>query len=602
MTRRLSGPPVSAPFSVSRVFEETYPLVIPRWQRDYSWDPDDQVKVFLEDLTEFFEEARNERHRYYLLGQVIVVLNNSDEYEVVDGQQRLTTLFLLLTALLNSLRGKIDNEVTTEATTFASLLKCVGDDQSKVRLQSPFQDGTQVLQHLLTTRTNTSSALGALSRTQNNLVAVYGYIEDWINSELQEKVNILDFSKVVMSKIYVTRLVIDDIPVALDYFEKMNRRGLPLAAADLLKNYLFAQIPEENYDDLTNQWNLMQKELSQVLRPSIGNTEQFVKSWAVSISGTKLNGSEPLLKFWKNELGTADKIEVFKQELKPRGELFRSIANFRNPRSPEKWMVEGGKHFNGSQFISVLMAGRNLENFDYLSDLVDRRFIAYVYAKERTASFESVMASWSKKILQLNESASVEDILKASRDASGFKIIGLSDMIKSGVETLSYSKKSHAKRLRYVLARVSRHLDIEAHEGDWGKSITEYLTTVRSNSPGMDMDHVLGQTYLVNESEENQRVFNSVGALTLVFSSDHREDTRTRPIEKVNMYKKSRYIFTQSLAPLTGSESARVSEVITEIQTVVPVNLSTWDTTIVHKRTAYIVDKFLESLGVEDMS
>ena len=103
MSRRLNGPPDSDPFSVSRLFEETYPLVIPRWQRDYAWDPDDQVKVFLEDLTEFFEEARNERNRYYLLGQVIVVGNDSDEYEIVDGQQRLTTLFLLLTALLNGL-------------------------------------------------------------------------------------------------------------------------------------------------------------------------------------------------------------------------------------------------------------------------------------------------------------------------------------------------------------------------------------------------------------------------------------------------------------------------------------------------------------------
>ena len=602
MTRRLSGPPVSAPFNVSRVFDETYPLVIPRWQRDYSWDPDDQVKVFLEDLTEFFEDARNEKHRYYLLGQVIVVVNDSDEYEVVDGQQRLTTLFLLLTALLNSLRGKIDNEVTTEATTFASLLKCVGDDQSKVRLQSPFQEGTQVLQHLLTTRTNTTNALGSLSRTQNNLVAVYGYIEDWINSELREKENILDFSKVVMSKIYLTRLVIDDIPVALDYFEKMNRRGLPLAAADLLKNYLFAQIPEENFEDLTNQWNLMQKELDQVSRKSIGNTEQFVKSWAVSISGTKLNGAEPLLKFWKNELGTAEKIETFKLELKPRGELFRSIANFRNPKSPDKWMVEGGKHFNGSQFISVLMAGRNLVNFDFLSDLVDRRFIAYIYAKERTASFESVMANWAKRILQLDSSASEEEILKTSREASGFRINGLTGMIQSGIETLSYSKKSHAKRLRYVLARVSRELDTEAREGDWGKSITDYLTTVRSNSPGMDMDHILGQTYLTNESEENQRIFNSVGALTLVFSSDHREDTRTRPIEKVNMYKKSRYIFTQSLAPLIGNESERVSAAIVKIQEVVPVSLSNWDAQIVNRRTSYIIDKFLHSIGVEDMS
>lgn len=602
MTRRLSGPPDSDPFNVSRLFEETYPLVIPRWQRDYSWDPDDQVKVFLQDLLEFFDEARNEKHRYYLLGQIIVVGNDSEEYEVVDGQQRLTTLFLLLTALLNVLREEIDNQSTPEATIFASLLKCVGDEQSRVRLQSPFQEGTKVLQHLLTTTSSTINSLGTLSRTQSNLVAVYDFIEDWIKSELKEKINVLDFAKVVMSKIYLTRLVIDDIPVALDYFEKMNRRGLPLAAADLLKNYLFSQIPEDSYDDLTNQWNLMQKELDQVARKSIGNTEQFVKSWAISVSGMKLNGSEPLLKFWKNELATAEKIEIFKRELKPRGELFRSIANFRNPRNPDTWMVEGGKHFNGSQFISVLMAGKDLENFNFLSQLVDRRFISYVYAKERTASFESVMASWSKKILQLGSQASNEDILQASREAAGFIIPGLPEMITSSVTTLSYSKKSHAKRLRYLLATVSKYLDMDAHQGDWSKPITDYLTTVRSGVPGMDMDHILGQTFLINESEEDQRIFNSVGALTLVFSSDHREATRTRPIQKVNMYKKSRYIFTQSLAPIDGSESDRIRIGLSNIQNHVPVNLENWDTDTVNKRTLFIVKTFLESLGIEDFT
>jgi hypothetical protein len=248
------------------------------------------------------------------------------------------------------------------------------------------------------------------------------------------------------------------------------------------------------------------------------------------------------------------------------------------------------------------MAGKDLENFNFLSELVDRRFIAYVYAKERTATFDSVIASWSKKILQLESTASTEEILQASREATGFRIPGLPEMIKSGIETLSYSKKSHAKRLRYVLARVSKHLDAEAREGDWGKPITDYLTTVRSNVPGMDMDHILGQTYLTNESEENQRIFNSIGALTLVFSSDHREDTKTKPHEKVNMYKKSRYIFTQSLAPLSGSESERVRNVIENIQVQVPINLNKWDTATVTKRTSYIVGTFLTSLGAEDLS
>ena len=117
----------------------------------------------------------------------------------------------------------------------------------------------------------------------------------------------------------------------------------------------------------------------------------------------------------------------------------------------------------------------------------------------------------------------------------------------------------------------------------------------------MDMDHILGQTYLINESQESQRVFNSVGALTLVFSSDHRQDTRTRPIEKLNMYKKSRYVFTQSLAPLDGGESGSVTTVVNQIREKLPVDLAHWDENIVQLRTNYIVDTFLTAIEYKDL-
>ena len=602
MTRRLSGPPDSDPFNLGRLFDETYPLVVPRWQRDYSWDPDDQVKFLLEDLVDFFEEARTVKHRYYLLGQIIVVGNEAEEFEIVDGQQRITTLYLLISALLNALRPQIDNESNSEVTQFSSLVKCVFDEHSKVRLKSPFQNGTQVLQHLLTNGNTQMSLLGNLTRSQANLINVYGYIEDWILKELQSKSDILDFARVLLSKVYVTRLIIDDIPVALDYFEKMNRRGLTLAAADLLKNYLFSQIPEDDYDEMTKRWTNMQKELDQVSRKSIGNTEQFVKSWAVSISGSKINGSDPLLQFWKDQLNTSEKIEKFKSELEPKGKLFKSIANFTNPNLESQAIVEAGKHFNGSQFISVLMAGSHLDHFDYLTDLVDRRFIAYVYAKERTASFESVMASWSKQVLDLEQSATPEQILSASRNAVGFRVQNLGEMIGTGIKTLSYSKKSHSRRIRYVLARVSKHLDMQAREGDWSKPISDYLTTARKNVPGLDMDHVLGQTFLTELPEQERLAFNEIGALTLVFSSDHREDTRTRPQSKLNMYKKSRYVFTQSLAPIDGRESARIKEVIQSIHTEVPSNLPEWNLSTVEKRTQFIIRVFLDSIKVEELS
>lgn len=565
MAKRLSGPPASDPFSVGRLFEENYPLVIPRWQRDYAWAPDEQVKYLLEDLNEFFSDARLEKNRYYLLGQVIFVSNDNFELEIVDGQQRLTTLFLIISALHNALRKDLNREIMGDLNIVSSLNKCIFDENSRVKLQSPYQDGTTVITKLVDKGVE-ATQFGSLSTSQSNLKKVYEYVDEWIKNELGEKETIQEFTRILLNQVWLTRLAIEDIPVALDYFEKMNRRGLPLAASDLLKNYLFSKVSEIEYPEMTNQWRAMQKELDKVSRRSVGNTETFVKAWATAESGVKLNGAEPLLKYWKTQLETPAQIMEFRNRLRPMGEIFQRIANFKHITDESIPIVEAGKHFNGSQFIAVLMAGRDLVNFDYLADLVDRRFIAYVYAKERTASFESVIASWAKKIAALDKNSSWDEILEASRSSSeSFVMPIVKEQIESGIRELSYSRSTHAKKLRYVLARSSQHLDIQAKNGDYAKSLSEYLTTVKAGKPGIDMDHIYGQKYFEDADEITARIFNSIGALTPVFSSDHREETKLLPHEKANMYRKSRYLLTHSLVEIDGKESPRIKKALEDI-------------------------------------
>jgi len=148
MPRRSHKPPKSEDFNVSRIFVDTDPLIVPRWQRDYAWDPDEHVKKLLDDLNDFWGLSQTDSGRYYLLGQVIVVINDDEEYEIVDGQQRLTTVFLLLVALLNAMRARVDVTARSNATVFALLNYAVESQGNGIRLKSPYQDGTKVLKHL----------------------------------------------------------------------------------------------------------------------------------------------------------------------------------------------------------------------------------------------------------------------------------------------------------------------------------------------------------------------------------------------------------------------------------------------------------------------
>lgn len=602
MPRRAHKPPKSEDFDISRLYKETDPLVVPRWQRDYAWDPDDHVKKLLDDLSDFWERSQGDPGRYYLLGQVIVVVNDDEENEIVDGQQRLTTIYLLLISLLNTMRERADLTVRKNSTVFALLDTAVVSLEDGVRLKSPYQEGTKVFKHLFEHGRNRLEGLGELTQPQRNLLEVYEVIEEWISENLVEEADIVGYAELILNKVYFTRLSIEDIPLALDYFEKMNRRGLPLAAADLLKNFMFAQVPDDEYDGLTEAWKDMAKELDRVDRSTLKSTEGFIKSWAISESGTKINGTEPLLEFWKTKLNTKAKILEFRSTLKSTAEFFQKSANGVDYRTGSSPILEGVRHFNGSQHLSVMFAARHLDEFAYVCELIERRFLLYTFSRERTATFESMIPNWCKALAALPKEATQDEILTASKKASSFIVDNASEATMSFVESLSYLKVSHHKKLRFVLATVARHLDKQARQGDYTENMKKYLQTVRRGVAGIDLDHVYGQQYFVDAPIEKKVIFNSIGSLSPVFSSDHREQTHLTPRQKEPMYRMSRYILTKSLAEIGADEPPRVREVLTAIQTELPVSLDDWSTGFVKKRTTWIAEKFVEALGVEELT
>jgi len=396
-----------------------------------------------------------------------------------------------------------------------------------------------------------------------------------------------------------SRLQIDDIPLALDYFEKMNRRGLPLAAADLLKNYLFSQVPDSEFDNLTGKWKAMSAEVDKAQRVALKSTESFIKYWAISDSGTKLNGTEQLLTFWKKQLETDAQITKFANSLLEMSVTYQETTNGIYSKSHNS-ILEATRFFNGSQHIPVILAGRHLNSFEYLCDLVDRRFIIYNFARERTATFESMIPNWCNSIRALKTTASKEEILEATKNTKLLQIADAYDLIIKSVTSLDYSKSSHGRKLRMVLAITSRYLDGMAKTGDYAEPLSTYLRTVSKSKPGIDMDHVYGQTFFQEVSEENRLIFNSVGALTLVFSSDHREQTKLLPGEKQSMYIKSRYILTKSLAAIDQHEPPKVRKLLERMQEDIPVSLETWSAEFVNIRSHFIAEKFIEAIGLKE--
>lgn len=94
------------------------PFVIPEYQRPYAWT-DEQVETLFEDLWDFTATSGGtERESSYFLGSVVSYENEDGEQEIIDGQQRITSLFLLLRAIYTKLVATPASERTAEANNF----------------------------------------------------------------------------------------------------------------------------------------------------------------------------------------------------------------------------------------------------------------------------------------------------------------------------------------------------------------------------------------------------------------------------------------------------------------------------------------------------
>lgn len=90
-------------FPLAKIFSSDFDYNIPSFQRPYSWT-EDQTRELFNDLHDFYVEESSEEQ--YFLGSIVLVKEDDKPHsEVIDGQQRLTTLTILLAALTSRLTG-----------------------------------------------------------------------------------------------------------------------------------------------------------------------------------------------------------------------------------------------------------------------------------------------------------------------------------------------------------------------------------------------------------------------------------------------------------------------------------------------------------------
>ncbi len=225
---------------------------IPVYQRPYKWG-DDEIDKLWDDILESY---RNEEPNYFLGSIITAKSGNGSKYlDVVDGQQRLTTLIILM-ATIRDLFPKI-NELECEEDPFA-----IGIDQIKNAIMVSDKFGRL----RLATHSNHSSDFEKYIIKGNTLELKKPYKKDvrkdeapvfkFINTSVEFRLRLEElgenecgkFLNYIFNQIKIIRIDCSNVGFAIKLFQVLNARGLDLTNSDLIKSYLIGKL-HYMYDD-----------------------------------------------------------------------------------------------------------------------------------------------------------------------------------------------------------------------------------------------------------------------------------------------------------------------------------------------------------------
>ena len=233
-------------YPISQLFDIEAGVVyaIPRYQREYTWKQDQWESLF---------DDVQENDPGYFLGSIICINQTTDtlavqRLEVVDGQQRLTTLSLLFAALYKSLKSHENNLDDDQRVELINLKRKLvlkkGDDQLRVIPQ--IQNNNQSDYRAVLSDVGVISQCDAPAYAGNRKVyRAFRYFQNRIDEmavgESDRLASIMAFLDKV-SQACLVKIEVASHADAYTLFESLNNRGMPLTAVDLIKNKLLARL------------------------------------------------------------------------------------------------------------------------------------------------------------------------------------------------------------------------------------------------------------------------------------------------------------------------------------------------------------------------
>ena len=352
------------------LFGNDMTYTIPEYQRPYSWDcigksdKNNQINVIWQDLIDFYE---SKSPNIYFMGSMVVIGDGTTRtYEVVDGQQRLTTLTILLTSIKCFLAEVLLNKnmPSTEQTEFIAFINASSENinklifnekrnglftspEKKVKIEKTFgfsYDNVLKVVMECGEASSISFELEGASDEQKEVTMRYFKNRQYFIDQLSDKfldnglltrekaVDLSNFFEFLKNKVTVVQIRVPKFDVAYQIFEILNNRGLPLSNKDLFRNFLISKFHTLKLSNKSKYKDLDPNEKWRVLEARYELDTEFISRYVESKNGknqkhSAYNDIEAIYeKNFKDSL-QGSKIEGFYKDIEINLAIYTTIIN-----------------------------------------------------------------------------------------------------------------------------------------------------------------------------------------------------------------------------------------------------------------------------------
>ena len=384
--------------SLKDVFTRSEKYVIPLYQRPYSWGYDECLQLYT-DLIESFENDEA-----YFLGNIIIARSTDtktkDELEVIDGQQRLTTLILLFKAIkllypktYKSLDRAIwiEDEETDEKypKLVTKIFEILNEKKNLERVINIDKD--EFLNEYRICFNNKGEEINLKCLNKNfrenkflyNLFLFYKWFDYYFGDNIDK---FRDFIKFLLEQVYMLPIELVEENKdkarnkALMIFERINNRGLNLSDADIFKSYLYSKADNKNnfakyWSDIKNQAEDLGYKIDDIFRfySHIVRGEKSIISSEISLRD-----------FFTIKDYSPFKQKLYKDIMDDLYKIIETIKTLNNRKKSNKWLQILDYYTNQYPKIA-LVCYIYKNNFDNKIDSFLERLTRYVYMTGSTS-------------------------------------------------------------------------------------------------------------------------------------------------------------------------------------------------------------------------